>query len=670
MSAFRSIRSRLIVWFLAIALAPLVVVLYASRQLSESTIERGAIASMAAIAEAKAAQLDAFARERVRNVSSIATGLAFVGAAQELGASFSADGTRDEAAYAAALAKFKARIDDFAKVCEFPQFLIIDLKGRVVYATSESPLLHRSLGEPVYASSGLARAVEAVRRDRTTRLTPATLTSEGIRPSIEVVGPLVRGEELVGFAAVTLDPADIDAIVTDYTGLGKTGDIVGLATVGPQVIATTPSRANPNLAYTPIVKRGDERLRRYQEIVSGSPFRGRATDIEGHDAMGAWVRIPSLGWGLAVTQHADEVFAVARAQQSVVTTVALVAILPVALLGFFVARSLSRPVSVAAATAKRVAAGDLTVPVAVVGSGEPRNLLESMHAACGNLVDLLQRLREASIALASTAQIIRSSSAEQSDLARRFGTAGTDVAATVRELTANQQELNRSVQKVAGDARDASTAAAEGRMALLSLAQAIDALAQGAQNISAHLSAIQERAERIDTVVASVAKVANQTNLLSVNAAMEAERAGEAGAGFRAVAREIHRLSTQTADATLAIEAIVAEMRAAVSTGVTDMAHYGSTVRQGVSTVTTIGTQLGHVIGGVERLSAEVELVARGMQAQALGVSQVGDSIRSLSDGASRTAASVEKFNSASAELESQARGIARDVESFRLPAQ
>lgn len=668
MSAFRSIRSRLIVWFLAIALAPLVVVLYASRQISESSIERGAIASMAAIAEARAAQLDAYARERVRNVSSITTGLAFVGAAQELGAAFADNGTRDETAYAAALAKFKARIDDFAKVCEFPQFLIIDAKGRVVYATSESPLLHRALTEPVYASGGLARAVEAVRRDRTTRLTPPTLAAEGIRPSIEVVGPLVRGEELVGFAAVTLAPSEIDAIVTDYTGLGKTGDIVGLSAVGPQVIATTPSRTNADIAYTPIVKRGDERLRRYQEIVSGSPFRGRATDIEGHDAMGAWVRIPSLGWGLAVTQHAEEVFAVARAQQSVVTTVALATILPVALLGFFVARSLSRPVSVAAATAKRVAAGDLTVPVAVVGSGEPRNLLESMHAACGNLVDLLQRLRESSIALASTAQVIRSNAAQQSELARRFGTAGTDVAATVRELTANQQELNRSVQKVAGDARDASTAAAEGRVALLSLAQAIDALAQGAQSISTRLAAIQERAERIDAVVASVAKVANQTNLLSVNAAMEAERAGDAGAGFRAVAREIHRLSTQTADATLAIESIVAEMRSAVSTGVGDMERYDRTVREGVATVTTIGTQLGHVIGGVERLSTEVEAVARGMQAQELGVTQMGDSVRSLSDGAARTARSVEEFNAASAELEARAQGIARDVESFRLP--
>jgi len=107
-------------------------VLYVSRQLSDAAIERTSVASMAAIAEAKAAQLDAYARERIRNVSSITTGLAFTGAAQELGATYAADGTRDDAAYQAALAKFKARIDDFAKVCEFPQFLIIDAKGRVL----------------------------------------------------------------------------------------------------------------------------------------------------------------------------------------------------------------------------------------------------------------------------------------------------------------------------------------------------------------------------------------------------------------------------------------------------------------------------------------------------------------------------------------------------------
>jgi methyl-accepting chemotaxis protein WspA len=306
--------------------------------------------------------------------------------------------------------------------------------------------------------------------------------------------------------------------------------------------------------------------------------------------------------------------------------------------------------------------------VKIVGSGEPRALLESMHAACGSLVGLLQRMRESSNALATTAQVIRTSARAQSEVAHRFGTAGSEISTAVRELTANQRELNQSVQKVAADARGASTAAADGREALLTLAQAIDSLAQGATSISARLAAIQERAERIETVVASVAKVANQTNLLSVNAAMEAERAGEAGAGFRAVAREIHRLSAQTADATLAIESIVAEMREAVAAGVGDMDQYATTVRDGVATVTAIGARIGQVIGGVERLSQEVEVFARGMDAQALGVAQVGDSMTVLTDGASRTAGSAEQFNSASAELESQANALARDVESFRLP--
>jgi methyl-accepting chemotaxis protein len=98
------------------------------------------------------------------------------------------------------------------------------------------------------------------------------------------------------------------------------------------------------------------------------------------------------------------------------------------------------------------------------------------------------------------------------------------------------------------------------------------------------------------------------------------------------------------------------------------MDQYATTVRDGVATVTAIGARIGQVIGGVERLSQEVEVFARGMDAQALGVAQVGDSMTVLTDGASRTAGSAEQFNSASAELESQANALARDVESFRLP--
>ena len=348
MSLLRSIQVKLVFWFLLIALAPLGAVLYASLRLGDGAIERSAIASMAAIAEARGAQLEAYARERVRNVSSIATGLAFIGAAQELGASYAADGTRDAAAYDAALAKYKARIDDFAKVCEFPRFLIIDGSGRVVYSTAETPFLHRSLKEGTLASTGLARVIDRVRRERRTFVSPPTVAEEGVRPSLEVVGPLLKGEEVVGFAAVTLAPSEIDSIVTDYTGLGATGDIVGVCRIGQDVVVTTPSRSNRDAAFTVRGSLSSSFAPKFQEIVIGNPHRGRGTDLEGDEVFGAWVRVQSLGWGLAVTQHVDEAFAPARAQRETIESVALYSIVPVVLLALLAARTMSQPATAAA----------------------------------------------------------------------------------------------------------------------------------------------------------------------------------------------------------------------------------------------------------------------------------------------------------------------------------
>ena len=106
----------------------------------------------------------------------------------------------------------------------------------------------------------------------------------------------------------------------------------------------------------------------------------------------------------------------------------------------------------------------------------------------------------------------------------------------------------------------------------------------------------------INLVVTTITKVADQTNLLSINAAIEAEKAGEYGLGFLVVAREIRRLADQTAVATLDIERMVKEMQYSVSAGVMEMDKFSEQVRQVVSEVGTIGGQLGQIITSVQGL--------------------------------------------------------------------
>jgi methyl-accepting chemotaxis protein WspA len=118
-------------------------------------------------------------------------------------------------------------------------------------------------------------------------------------------------------------------------------------------------------------------------------------------------------------------------------------------------------------------------------------------------------------------------------------------------------------------------------------------LSAASDGISSKLAAIRSKAARINSVVTAITKVADQTNLLSLNASIEAEKAGEAGAGFAVVAREIRRLADQSAIATLDIEQIVEEMQEAVASGVAEMRDLSHAVQGGIGAAETIQGQFG-----------------------------------------------------------------------------
>jgi methyl-accepting chemotaxis protein WspA len=167
--------------------------------------------------------------------------------------------------------------------------------------------------------------------------------------------------------------------------------------------------------------------------------------------------------------------------------------------------------------------------------------------------------------------------------------------------------------------------------------------------------------------VTTITKVADQTNLLSINAAIEAEKAGEYGLGFLVVAREIRRLADQTAVSTLDIERMVKEMQYSVSAGVMEMDKFSDQVRQGVKEVALMGDRLGQIITAVQGLTGRFDQVTEGMRVQSQGADQIREAVVHLSEGIGQTLTSLREFNQATAQLREAVGGLKDEVSRFKV---
>jgi methyl-accepting chemotaxis protein WspA len=330
------------------------------------------------------------------------------------------------------------------------------------------------------------------------------------------------------------------------------------------------------------------------------------------------------------------------------------------------ASALAHRLSVATEAATRVADGDLTRTFDSTGSDEAGRLLGALRSMTHGLTNLVARVKKGSIELLSTATELSSTSMQQENTINAFGASTTEIAAAVKEISATSDALLGTMEQVNHLASTTASSAQSGRDALGGMDGTMQKLAAATASISAKLSTIREKSADVGAVVTTITKVADQTNLLSVNAAIEAEKAGEHGLGFLVLAREIRRLADQTAVATLDIERIVKETQAAVAAGVMEMDKFSDEVRQGVAGVGVVGTQLSEIIGSVEDLSQRFDEVAEGMRRQAQGAKQINDAMVNLADGAKQTGASVREVNTAAQHLREAVNGLREEISRFK----
>ncbi len=388
---------------------------------------------------------------------------------------------------------------------------------------------------------------------------------------------------------------------------------------------------------------------------------------------------------------------------------AVLGLLLVCLVGYFIMRDITRPLTEVVAIANKIADGDLAVPplsesrkdelgvltdafdrmVAklkeVVGIAEniasgnlavtvkPRSARDVMGNTFARMIENLSQLvgqvQKSGIQVNTSVTEIAATSKQQQATASEIAATTTEISATSKEISATSQELVRTMDQVSTVADQSATLAGSGQTGLSRMEETMRRVMDAATSINSRLTVLNEKAGNINQVVTTITKVADQTNLLSLNAAIEAEKAGEYGRGFAVVATEIRRLADQTAVATHDIEQMVKEIQSAVSAGVMGMDKFSEEVRRGMSDVQQVGGQLTQIIQQVQALAPRFEAVNEGMQAQATGAEQITEALAQLSDAAQQTVESLRQSNQVIDGLNQASVGLRSGVSRFKLEA-
>jgi methyl-accepting chemotaxis protein WspA len=349
--------------------------------------------------------------------------------------------------------------------------------------------------------------------------------------------------------------------------------------------------------------------------------------------------------------------------------ISAVAVLLGVVLSTLISRSITRPLHRMTKVLDNLSAGagDLTQQVQVDSADETGTLAGLINSFIKRIHDLVVPIRVATIQLNATATEIAATAAEQNGTVQTFNASTTEIAASVRQITATGNDLNRTMGEVEQRACEASKLADAGRSGLQQMEETMQQLSDATGSISTKLATIREKANGINLLVTTITKVADQTNLLSINAAIEAEKAGEAGRGFLVVAREIRRLADQTAVATLDIDQMVRHMQSAVSAGVMEMDKFSERVRSCITQAAEVSRQIGQVLEQVHTVSDHFQVVTEGMGQQNEGARQIGEAIIQLAASVKQVSVSVKDFSTAAEDLRKSAQGLQCEVGQFTV---
>jgi len=344
-----------------------------------------------------------------------------------------------------------------------------------------------------------------------------------------------------------------------------------------------------------------------------------------------------------------------------------VAVVLAFILAVLITRSIVGPMSRGLDVAETIAAGDLTESIDTSGKDEVSQLLNSLALMQENLRSAISQIANSSTQLASATEELSSVAEDASRSLQEQTDEVQQAASAVTEMTAAVEEVARNATETSEFSGESAAATNEGRGKVKQTVESIQFLTDEVGKTSIEINGLASQARDIGKVMDVILAIAEQTNLLALNAAIEAARAGEAGRGFAVVADEVRALAHRTQTSTKEIETIITNIQAGTSSAVASMEESSGRATKTLDVAKAAGEALDRIAEGIDDISERNQVIASAAEEQASVAREVDRNLIKISDIATQSAAGANQTSASSDELSRLAVELNTLVGRFKL---
>jgi len=600
-------------------------------------------------------------------------------------------------------ARFHPVIRDYLEKFGYYDIFLVDAQsGDIVYSVFKELDYTTSLKNGPFANTGIGEVFRKANQASSPDFI-ALSDFEAYPPSYQdpaafIASPIFEGGEKIGILIFQMPIDRINAMMThdgnwEQAGLGASGETY---LVGPDRTLRSMSRFLIEdkegylqaLANTGVNQQTLQLIRAKGTSISLQPVdslgsKAALTGITGFDIFPDYRNVPVLsayapieinGLHWAIMSEIDEVeaFAAANAlaEEILFLSVGITVVLIIVGLGvgIWFAGSITKPITLLNSTIREIEhESDLTRSIDIHSKDELGQAAHAINAMLAKFRASLQQVSSSTCQLATAAEETsvvtkQTTTAVQQQLAET-----TQIATAMNEMSATVREVATNTSNTATASAEANTESSEGRKIVDQAVAQISELASQIESASSVIQGVQQDSDNISTVLDVIKGIAEQTNLLALNAAIEAARAGEQGRGFAVVADEVRNLASRTQESTEEINQMIDKLQSGSQKAVGVMAQSQQQAQSAVEHAVKAGTALTTIAGVVEGINDMSTQIASAAEEQSVVAEEINRNIVSITDMAEQTAAGTENTASASDELAQLATQLQDMVGQFRV---